>query len=198
MIAGYLVQECAISTLQELWRTREIRQSFNHTPGDAYHTIIDMSLDVWVRYIHIDGIRYIAELSNQDDRSGHMSLLSTVRMFRRESRVKTIYILENHLGIRQVIFTTSTRSTKLPTLDNAELGVWWRTLSASTQFTEMEATFDVSWSTGLLLRRFADDYEGLETSRPYYWSRSQPKKRKVVCSSLSLSAGEHVLHKVLA
>lgn len=69
MIAGYLVHECAISTMQELWRTRGIRQDFHRAPGNSYHTIIDMSLDVWVRYIHIDGIRYIAELSNQDNRS---------------------------------------------------------------------------------------------------------------------------------
>lgn len=113
MVAGELVRECAISTVQELWH------ACYNSDGD-----IDISQGVWARYIHIDGVRYVASLSNMDG-PGCAKLLD----INIAAKIEVFYVLEDHLGIRQLVFASPGHSAKLPSLRSPKIGLWWRTIS---------------------------------------------------------------------
>ncbi|KAK1768790.1 hypothetical protein QBC33DRAFT_360419 [Phialemonium atrogriseum] len=100
MVAREPVRECAISTIQELWCSRW------SSDGD-----IDVSLGVWAQYVHIHGVRYVAILSNTaDPKRNCTKLLDT----NKASKVGVLYVLEDHLGIRQLVFASQGDPDKLP------------------------------------------------------------------------------------
>ncbi|KAK4246434.1 hypothetical protein C7999DRAFT_15431, partial [Corynascus novoguineensis] len=83
MVARHLVRLCAIVTTQALWATRE-----------SFDCSVDMSKDVWASYVHIDGIRYLAGLSNDRERAG--SEPSKLVRAGNGFHSNTLYILEDH------------------------------------------------------------------------------------------------------
>ncbi|KAH8161648.1 hypothetical protein CIB48_g6608 [Xylaria polymorpha] len=84
MIAEHLVHECAIVTIQESWLGR-----------NSVSRRLDISKGISARYVRIDGVRYIAYLSNTYDECDACILKD-----RMAPTVDTVYVLEDHLGVR--------------------------------------------------------------------------------------------------
>ncbi|KAI8963384.1 hypothetical protein F5Y11DRAFT_319646 [Daldinia sp. FL1419] len=105
-IARYLVREYSVTKAIKNWLTFQV-------PIDI---CIDISIRIWVRYVEFEGVKYIATLTNGPCTNG--TLLITY------SEVNDIYILEDHLGIRQIHFIFPAHIPLIP-------GTWWRTLSRS-------------------------------------------------------------------
>jgi len=109
MIAGYLIRECATVTAQEL--------ANKDSPDNS---IINLSHDVYVRYITIEGIRYIYSLRNATQSTiirGETLLLDS----QKAREAWSVHVAEDHLGIRYIQTSPSPKS-RLP-------GLWWRKLS---------------------------------------------------------------------
>ncbi|KAK4041709.1 hypothetical protein C8A01DRAFT_14573 [Parachaetomium inaequale] len=116
MVARHLVRPCAITTTETLWAARE-----------SYDCCVDMSKDVWARYVHIDGIRYLAALSNHQKGAGiHSCKLVDAGSV---SQSTMLYILQDHLGVRQLVLIGPNASVKLPSSNTAKPGPWWRVSS---------------------------------------------------------------------
>lgn len=194
MVSKHLIYECAASVGQALWRTRDALKS--------YDRMIDVSLDVWARYICIDGVRYVAALSNEDDGRGDMSIISTGGIADDKlPRINTIYVLENHMGLRQVIFATSKELSKLPTLEDAQPGFWWRTISMESR--KLQVKSDVSRRTNtrtrtptVTLSTFANDWSSTGYKAPhncYQVTIRLFRDCKVACSYIAISDAFHSL-----
>ncbi|KAI8656295.1 hypothetical protein NCS56_01232900 [Fusarium sp. Ph1] len=89
LITEELVRECAATTIHELLQGRNLQ---------ALDSELNISLGVWARYTSIDGIHYVESLSNTGD-SQSVLLLGADRA----SAPELLYVLEDHLGIRQVV-----------------------------------------------------------------------------------------------
>ena len=125
IIAKDLVRECANITTQELWCTRP--------SSDAK---IDILLGVWAHYVYIDGIRYVARLTNKEEVNCTKILDAS-----KASKVRFMYVLQNHLGIRQVVFATS-GAAKIPSYHSQKGGLQSKTIEI--QSTKLKAKSDVS------------------------------------------------------
>ncbi|TAQ88178.1 hypothetical protein B7494_g3492 [Chlorociboria aeruginascens] len=134
MIAGHLIRECAIITAQEL-----------ANEDSASDSIIDLSHDVYVRHIMIEGIRYIRSLRNSAQstpKQGETLLLESPN----SSDVRNVYIGMDHLGIRHIQLSSSSKSRlRIP-------GLWWRKLSESSCCSSKMRTI----TDGLKLRDLVD------------------------------------------
>ena len=125
IIAGFLVRECAVITAQEL-----------ADQNSAANSAIDLSHDVYIRYVMIDGIRYIGSLRNSSRSAVEPGekLLLDAQVAR---NIRNIYIGEDHLGIRQVLFSSFSHDLSTP-------GLWWRELSRPCGISEIRTRTDVS------------------------------------------------------
>lgn len=81
---------------------------------------IDISLGVWTYYVHIDGVQYIAALSNTADPTlSGTELLSANRV----AVVEVLYILEDELGTTHLVSTGLEDSAKpLPSFNKPRMG----------------------------------------------------------------------------
>jgi len=72
-------------------------------------------LDVWAQYVYIDGARYVAVLSNTPGPGS--SYTKPLKVY---GAIKdgVLYVLEDHLGIRQLVFTGQRNAAGLPSFDN--------------------------------------------------------------------------------
>lgn len=111
MVARHPVRLCATVTTQALWATRK-----------SFACSVDVSEDVWASYAHIDGIRYLAGLSNVRERGGSES--SRVVHASNGFHSNTLYILEDLLGVGQLILTNDAAAAtyRLLTTQNQALG----------------------------------------------------------------------------
>lgn len=82
-----------------------------------------MLAGIWACYIKIDGIRYFASFANRP--SGNAQLILSIE---KAAGVRTMYVAEDHLGIRQVHFGDADKSMP-PKTDKGVSGLWWRTFS---------------------------------------------------------------------
>ncbi|KAI1413244.1 hypothetical protein F5Y13DRAFT_179711 [Hypoxylon sp. FL1857] len=88
---------------------------------------VKLSCDVYAKFVKYEGIFYLQELSNSPIPTSHGGRL----IFRGQSTrpVQTIYIAEDHLGVRGIKLVSSGSDGPLsPTPDI--LGVWWRRISS--------------------------------------------------------------------
>jgi len=126
MIAGYLIRECAVITAQEL-----------ANEDSASTSVIDLSCNLYVRYIMIEGIRYIQSLRSSNCSTptpGETRLLVS----QHSNDIRNVYIGEDHLGIRQIQLRSSSKSRLRIT------GLWWRQLSESCCISKIRTRTDVS------------------------------------------------------
>ncbi len=136
-VAEELIYECAISMAQILWQDRS-----------SVDCEVDISRGVWVRYICIDGARYIADLSNTaKPGSGSTEVLSLCNV----SEINVLYSLEDHLGIRRLVFSSRKDEAELPSFRGNEKGssLWWQTIPLGSK--ELEAISDVSYRECLII-----------------------------------------------
>ncbi len=129
IIAGFLVRECAVITAEELANQNSVDNS-----------VLDLSQDVYGRYVVIDGVRYIKSLRNASGsiaEPGEELLLDTHMVH----NIRNIHIGEDHLGVRHVQFSPSMNVSRshlsIP-------GLWWRQLSESCGISKIPTRTDVS------------------------------------------------------
>ncbi|CCF45965.1 hypothetical protein CH063_03745, partial [Colletotrichum higginsianum] len=79
-----------------------------------------MSQRIWAHFTTFEGVDYIAPLNNAADHL-HAELIFEPDPAR---SVKTVYIAENHLGARQIIFHHSETPLALEPCEE----LWWRNL----------------------------------------------------------------------
>lgn len=118
MIAGELVREFAAMATGELW---------GNLPGgeEPGCSLIPITRNVRAQYIYLDGVRYVKSLSIRAQ--GDLILNSTT-----SSVIDTIHVLEDHLGIRQIVFSTPERSRELSSLLSTPVrDAWWRNIPFS-------------------------------------------------------------------
>ncbi|KAK7968805.1 hypothetical protein PG988_007878 [Apiospora saccharicola] len=105
MISGDLVPEYAIAGLASLVPRRKGGREDNR------RCLIDRSADIWARYVHLDGVRYLVSLSNSSER-GHTTRLHTAEKDDdKDGRSDAcqyrppvgVNLVEDHLGIVDVL-----------------------------------------------------------------------------------------------
>ena len=130
IIASFLVRECAVVTTQELV-----------DKNSATDSVVDLSNDVYIRYVMIDGIRYIRSLRNSSRSAVEPGekLLLDAQVAR---NVRNIYIGEDHLGIRQILFSSFSFVSSRHDLGTP--GLWWTEHSEPCGISKIRTRTDVS------------------------------------------------------
>lgn len=138
MIARLLVRECAVITTQEL---------ADQESATCTDSVVELSHNVYVRYVMMDGIRYIAGLRSSPRsaiKAGETLLFSP----QTTGNIRNLYIGEDHLGIRQLqSYSSSNASSRL---DFGAPGLWWRELPEPCRFQKLRMRTDVGSSKRLL------------------------------------------------
>lgn len=100
-------------------------------------TTLRVADGIWARYIEIEGIRYVASLSNSCDQD-HAESVSVPDP---TQPVDSMYVAENYLGVLRVLFCTSGQAPAT----HADPGIWWRPVQlAGGHQTLLETRCDVS------------------------------------------------------
>jgi hypothetical protein len=89
---------------------------------------IDLLKPVWARYASLDGLIYIVSLTNCPTWDNAVPLLPP------NTPIQTVYVAEDHLGVRGVRFTPQHHSTP---------GLWWRTIRVHTP--QLQGQTDVGY-----------------------------------------------------
>lgn len=119
-ISKYLIREHSVQLARDAWSRPQESIS-------KYST----SRKIWAGYVSIEGRRYICALSSEKQGSCSELFLTP----RGNGGLGTMYIAEDHLGIRKVLFNHSADYESLPApVVDAAPGIWWR----ATQFLEVE------------------------------------------------------------
>ncbi|KAK5629113.1 hypothetical protein RRF57_004828 [Xylaria bambusicola] len=130
MIAEHLVRECAVVTIQESWLGR-----------NSISCRLDISKRILVRDMHIDGVRYIAYLSNTYDKCDARVLKDATA-----PTVDTVYVLEDYLGVRQILFDVSKDARSL-SRSNSRPGMWWYTITVADGMLQTISDVSLIWFT---------------------------------------------------
>ncbi|KAJ4328448.1 hypothetical protein N0V84_001132 [Fusarium piperis] len=121
---------------------------------------------MWARYVLFDGVAYVAELSNLRFPKGVTAILVP-----RTSKIDTLYVAQDHLGIRRVMFGNSEKAPQV----SPEPGLWWWASSfhPSGQLR--------SHSDGIKLRKLSTVSDGItEELKPgQMWAIPQPLKKQL-------------------
>ncbi|PNP82110.1 hypothetical protein FNYG_04563 [Fusarium nygamai] len=123
MVSKHLVLHYAIASLSHVSRSRQCT--------------IEPYKDVWATHLDLDGIEYIASLSNTPKLGSRLLW----REFRSQEE-NFLFISEDHLGIRQIV-----NDPGAVTSEQGNLG-WWRTLPITSKVLSFS-------DDGLKLRSFA-------------------------------------------
>ncbi|KAK4140849.1 uncharacterized protein C8A04DRAFT_31621 [Dichotomopilus funicola] len=121
---------CAVAALRRnaadagrvLWET--------HGSDDKTYTF-DISTKTWARYVDLEGVRYIRCITNQrdtpDQQAPVASELTLLHTPLPDDAVDTMYIVEDHLGVRNIMFTSSLTTSEVHhNYDGAN--IWWKSL----------------------------------------------------------------------
>lgn len=127
LIAKFLVYEYAGFKTQELALQ-------GTSPSES---LIDLTRNVYAEYLELDGIPYIKNIwnSKSDGDNSKILLLDT----RNENPIYRVFIGDDHLGVRSVLFASSPSMWPRP-----RPGLWWRDISSEVAITKIRAKTDVS------------------------------------------------------
>jgi len=128
VVAAHLVPSCAVSATEAVCLAPD-RQ--------AADCCVSTSEPVWASYVSLHGIRYVASLSNQPG-PGFRKVFDVATM----PRAAAVYLLEDHLGVRQVVFSATNEPSNLPFFSHGKPGPWWRVLAPCPE--QLEGKSDVS------------------------------------------------------
>ena len=101
--------------------SRAFWDKYSATPAPREHRF-GISSDVWARHVEFEGVRYIAQLTNESGRE--LASFSLVYMPTPGKRADTLYVAEDYLGIRDILFASSPATPLVP----YDPGVWWKRL----------------------------------------------------------------------
>lgn len=121
IIAESLVQECATITAQEQAQGCD----------DPVESILDLNRPVYASYVKMDGYYYVKTLRNgtRAGASGRTCLLLPTQASQEKSNGssgKDMYVEEDHLGIRRVVFLASNQCERWCRNPPSVPGAWWR------------------------------------------------------------------------
>ncbi|KAH6853716.1 hypothetical protein B0I37DRAFT_400838 [Chaetomium sp. MPI-CAGE-AT-0009] len=135
---------------------------------------VSLSTRVWVRYTIFEGVRYIQSLTNEQppDDSSAVELVYDL------NPIDTMFVAEDHLGVRNLIFASSSEK---PTVEE-QSNVWWRTVAIPSWDLELEGE-----TNGAKLRSLTslDEPRMSGFILPMYWSMPQFPKQ-LWCNSVSI------------
>ena len=94
-----MVQWCALEAAATLWMNRR-----------TCSAKLDLRCDIWAHYMFIDGVRYVERLTHGPDSQGHgrrtcVQILRGVGGTSAWQKKTVVYVLEDHLGVRQLCNT---------------------------------------------------------------------------------------------
>ncbi|KAI1484329.1 hypothetical protein F5X96DRAFT_683678 [Biscogniauxia mediterranea] len=128
---------------------------------------IDISLGIWAQHVLLDGIRYISALSNTEKDDARICVLAADKA----RDVDTLYVLHDHLGVRQMRFTAPGYDIESPGSNGSMGRTWWEAISLSTKTVRVK-------SDGLKLRRITDSTRSAPTeSHCITWSLPMPRNQ---------------------
>ncbi|KAI0600428.1 hypothetical protein F4775DRAFT_545845 [Biscogniauxia sp. FL1348] len=128
---------------------------------------IDISLGIWAQHVLLDGIRYISALSNTEKNNARICVLAADKA----QDVDTLYVLHDHLGVRQMRFTAPGHNIESPGSSGSMGRTWWEIISLSTKTVRVK-------SDGLKLRRITDSTRSASTeSYCITWSVPMPRNQ---------------------
>lgn len=122
--------------------------------GDGHAVELSISAKVWARSVFVEGVQYIASLSNDPSSGGELIYTPTPQQI-----LDTFYVCEDHLGIRRVVLANCEETKRMSKCS----GVWWRSYKVPSTVRLLEAHTDVSsisrraW-TGLIASHRASSY----------------------------------------
>lgn len=96
---------------------------------------ISISSKVWARFVFVEGVRYIASLSNEPSSGGKLIHIPTPQRI-----LDTLYLCEDHLGVRRVVLANCEEAER----SSECAGVWWRSYEIPSTVRLLEAHTDVS------------------------------------------------------
>lgn len=149
MISELAVGKYTIAMLQGLYTA----------PEDLHHNL-DLSQIIWARYIDIGVYKYVCELSN----------IRRAQCFRKlydpemTPDVNIFYVLEDHLGMRDLLFSSTESKQMNLSSEHLGPGFWWRVLS-SPQVLQAEYDVSASYSPEGTLGRPFSIYKWRETPK---------------------------------
>lgn len=97
---------------------------------------VSISTEIWARYTTFEDVEYIASLTNNPGKKGY----SVIHVPRSGKVINTIHLAEDHLGVRQLLFSTSEEAPPV----KERTGVWWISLLLSTPDANVRGHTDVS------------------------------------------------------
>ncbi|KAI1762792.1 hypothetical protein GGR53DRAFT_398989 [Hypoxylon sp. FL1150] len=165
MIAQHLLREYAV--LKAMSCLLSLRRPTN--------ICVDVSAEVWASYTEYEGIEYISDLANRPSPSEDYKVIFVPDPVQ---RVDCIYVCEDHLGVRQICFSSG-ENVPPATLCS---GVWWRTLQLPSLKMEVRGKTD-----GIKLRDISCSkpiYEPHFVSA-YSWELPLPRAANIRLYSLS-------------
>ncbi|KAM0355666.1 hypothetical protein ACHAPU_000051 [Fusarium lateritium] len=144
MVDQYLVLHYAIASLSHVSR-----------PGRC---TIEPLGDVWAKHFNLDGVEYIASLSNSPQLGSRLLWKAPD-----EQEYNVLYISEDHLGIIQIVIDPAEISTEEQCSSR-----WWRTLPTTNTTLSFSDDVSLAMNSGIslfLLRNRVSSYEVLQ--RPH-------------------------------
>ncbi|KAL6879171.1 hypothetical protein J3F83DRAFT_725345 [Trichoderma novae-zelandiae] len=147
-IAEHMLPHYAAANARSLWKRPK-------------PTPVHLAKDIWCEYVELEGIRYVARLSNTP-------FVGWELIYRPSGEtIQYIFTGENHLGVMRVLFSTGSN---VPQVDEAP-GIWWRTVNIEDGNVALRPRSD-----GIKLRNFSD----LPRSR-VAWSIPMPHEMRLEC-----------------
>lgn len=141
MVARHLVREFAGLAVQEL--DRELPKIADHS--------LHLDLPVYASYMRFEGNLYVRDLTNTMRQDQYHLQVCLFRPTQSEPSHADMYIAEDHLGIRQVLFLGPKHRDTCCDGRQAVPGLWWRKIAAAESLPSLELSGDVSCSHSLLI-----------------------------------------------
>ncbi|KIH91072.1 hypothetical protein SPBR_01434 [Sporothrix brasiliensis 5110] len=150
-----LVRMCAVYSIIDLWQRR-----------NSSNVELDMTRDIWAHYMYIEGVRYIERLTNtppaDDDGPRYDNAPAVARLVdeRKVSDYTILYVLEDYLGIRQLVAATSKRDLSALTVASVNTAdgrdnMWWRMVPIQQGEVLRAVTDSVVWRAPMTPSRIA-------------------------------------------
>ncbi|KAK7423337.1 hypothetical protein QQX98_001128 [Neonectria punicea] len=144
MIARPMVQECAVLNLEEAV----------HRSDAISNSMLDLSRPVYATYVKVEARYYVRSLQNSlgTDASKQAHLLLPARTEKQgtddDDAGKDLFVVEDHIGILQVIFVSPNRRDQWCRSQPSIPGAWWRHIPRETT----PSTAAIKTNKGLVVR----------------------------------------------
>jgi hypothetical protein len=131
-VSSYLLRECAAVSVRAELHAKS--GSFGMQPQQI---LMNVRRDIYADFVNLEGIQYVKRLCDSTLQASSQGRLLNVQS---KSLPSSIYVAEDHLGIRLVLFG---RPDKALREQSKLLGLWWNIVNIDAD-TEVKTETDVS------------------------------------------------------